>query len=163
MIDEGHNSALPNTNLTDFSKILSVERRWIVTGTPTTNLLGLSFGSSSHDVYLEDPLVDTSTSLADPGGISSTSLSDAEQDAKRIARIWTHSDREDLRKLANMMTHFLGVPQFVADMKTFSRLVMTPLLDSSGPRPGAIQVLTQVMSTVMIRHRLVAVIMEIKS
>lgn len=51
------------------------------------------------------------------------------------------------------MGDFLGVPQFRADSKSFTDHVSTPLCNQHGPRPGAIDVLTQVMQMVMVRHR----------
>ena len=68
-------------------------------------------------------------------------------------RIWTSADRQDLNKLFHMITDFLQVPLFTADYKSFSKYITEPLMAKSGPLPGAIQVLTQVMESVMIRHQ----------
>lgn len=40
VVDEGHNTAEKRTEYAIFSNILSVERRWIVTGTPTSTFSG---------------------------------------------------------------------------------------------------------------------------
>ncbi|KZT69833.1 hypothetical protein DAEQUDRAFT_726146 [Daedalea quercina L-15889] len=130
IIDEGHVSARKNTNLISMTHVLSVERKWIVTGTPTPNLLGLQHGQGSELQYPEDEL-----------------------NEELSVRRWTREDRDDLTKLSTMMSHFLCVPQFAADPKLFERLVISPLMAEPGPLPGAIQVLTQVMETMMIRHR----------
>ncbi|GBE90165.1 hypothetical protein SCP_1900140 [Sparassis crispa] len=144
IIDEGHVAASLVTNITPFAKALSVERRWIVTGTPTTNLLGLHFGQGSELQYPADEHPEDTSEILD------TDESDV------LARKWTKDDREDLNKLANMVIHFLGVPMFsqAAGTRPFNTHVIQPLMESSGPRPGAICVLTQVMSMIMIRHRI---------
>ena len=36
VVDEGHNAAEKRKDYAIFTKLLSVERRWIVTGTPTS-------------------------------------------------------------------------------------------------------------------------------
>jgi SNF2-related domain len=155
VIDEGHNSANVNSGMVSLAKSLSVERRWIVTGTPTTNLLGLSFGKSSEAPVL-DPDDDEYLSQLDSGSRSSTTSEAGDRDNDLlIARRWTSSDREDLRKLAAMMIHFLAVPHFAAQPQDFDTIVIDPLFAPSGPQPGSIQVLTQVMQMQMIRHRFV--------
>lgn len=167
VIDEGHVSANLSTTFVPFAKTLSVERRWIISGTPTTNLLGLGLGSkgiepstnsfvktndtlSCHGLPEEDPIgMDeaTSSSLeASPTGTPSPTTPPK--------RIWTRYDREDLNKLGNMITHFIAVPQFNADCTLISTHVTEALLDPCGPRRGSIQVLNQLMEMVMIRHRI---------
>ncbi len=56
------------------------------------------------------------------------------------------------------MQHFLRMPQFSAEPRLFSNHIINPLMDPAGPRPGAVQALSQVMQSVMIRHRCVALL-----
>ena len=119
-----------------------------MTGTPTTNLLGLSFGQSSEQS--DDEEFDPST------GDSSPDTSDTEgtpSPGGRKPRVWTNDDRKDLVKLSAIISHSLSFPKFKTDSKAFKNLVAAPLLEPTGPSPGAIQVFEQVMKAVMIRHR----------
>lgn len=176
VIDEGHVSAALSTALVAFTKQLSVERRWIVTGTPTTNLLGLSLGSKVTEC-LESPSKkerrDDSFAVGEleaeeqywseaPSAFSSqTTAAGTPPPTTPIKRIWNKYDREDLNKLGNMITHFIAVPQFSADSSLIATHVTEALLDPSGPRRGAIEVLNQVMHSVMIRHRIEDVEMDV--
>ncbi|KAF9484636.1 hypothetical protein BDN70DRAFT_872149 [Pholiota conissans] len=176
IIDEGHVSSSLSSNLVPFVKILSIERRWIVTGTPTTNLLGLSLGRKAVSEQKSDTLkpntsqddpniiMESPSSVSASSNISSappslTGSTSPQQSAAGITepdkvRIWNQHDRGDLMKLGHMISHFLAVPQFNADPKLMTSHVIEPLLDSSGPLTGSIQVLKQVMAMVMIRHRI---------
>jgi hypothetical protein len=168
VIDEGHVSSTSATKLVPFVELLSIERRWIVTGTPTTNLLGLSFGNKANnelgaDEQLEASYITEDTDIIMKSPTSSSSHSSpsippqsdiCQPPPLEMGRIWTKDDRVDLTKLGSMISKFLAVPQFNADLKLYTTRVVDPLLHSGGPRPGAIQVLKQVMETVMIRHRI---------
>lgn len=161
IIDEGHVSSTLSTNLVPFAKILSVERRWIVTGTPTTNLLGLSLGTKTAEPVPTTHVDWSSIEDAEEASGTTSSISTAVNSPAGSPppnfpgkRIWNKYDREDLSKLGNMISHFIAVPQFSADSKLISSHVIEPLLDPSGPRNGAIQVLNQVMGMAMIRHRI---------
>jgi hypothetical protein len=174
VVDEGHNTANLGTNLTPFARRLSVERRWIVTGTPTTNLLGLSFGKGDtlamdsdynqehgpEDVGTAEHLlaeaqnaVDPTKSFRAPFSVLSTNRSNMRVAQEKTARIWTKYDRQDLLKLHTMMKDFLGFTQFTSQPKLFFTNVIDPLFEPNGPAPGAIKVLEQVMQTCMFRHR----------
>ncbi|KAF7295657.1 Helicase C-terminal domain-containing protein [Mycena indigotica] len=161
IIDEGHVSATLATELTGFTKSLSVERRWIVSGTPTTNLLGLSLGKK---VVSFDALARDSESIESS---RATSLSNDDNSLTLTGeRIWTREDGEDLNKLGIMITHFVGVPQLLAKPSLMESHVREPLLNGRGsarksPRPGAIEVLKQLMASVMLRHRIADVEEEV--
>lgn len=166
VLDEGHVAANTNTNLVPFAKLLSVERRWIVTGTPTTNLLGLSFGQAGQTIPGSSGVSETARPVDEVEAVDLDATEENDDNSEgepnmgpsvpMRARRWTSKlDGEDLRKLGNMMCNFLGVPQYVADPRAFSTLVKAPLLEPSGPAPGAIKVLEQVMSGYMFRHRFV--------
>ncbi|KAJ7766642.1 P-loop containing nucleoside triphosphate hydrolase protein [Mycena metata] len=157
VIDEGHVSASLTTVLTPFTKLLSVERRWIVTGTPTTNLLGLSLGKKVNDASETSELGSRAPSEGpeDMGHIDDVSVLGA-------TRVWTKDDGEDLTKLGKMIAHFVGVPQLLANPQLMNTHVKEALLDRRGPRPGAMDVLMQFMSSVMIRHRISQVEEEVK-
>jgi hypothetical protein len=152
VIDEGHVSASLATVLTPFTKILSVERRWIVTGTPTTNLLGLSLGntksSTADSATPSEP--DSNLSSRDPSEVPESTSAQSSPSRK-----WDRNDGEDLTKLGNMITHFVGVPQLLANPQLIGSHIKDALLDPLGPRIGSIEVLMQLMASVMIRHRCV--------
>ena len=72
-----------------------------------------------------------------------------------MQRRWHRSEREDFRKLGTMFADFLLMNPFASDSKAFGTLVTDPIFEPEGPFPGDIQVLTQVMASVMVRHRCV--------
>ena len=158
MVDEGHVHGTDKTNISKVASLLSVERRWLVTGTPTTNLLGINLRSSEvgpelqyPDDRSEDDILPSWDDL-DPGSLSQNGVHIANPEVPP-PRTWTRYDREDLRRLGTMMITFLQIPRFAAESRLFSSHVVHSLFGTSGPQPGAIQVLTQVMSCIMIRHQ----------
>jgi hypothetical protein len=148
VIDEGHVSGTIVTDLSTFANTLSVERRWIVSGTPTAHLLGLSLGQASGMVDGDD----------EAGGM--VDGDDKESEVERLlndqtevqARVWTSAERADFPNLAKMMHYFLQMPVF-HHPDTFDKLVVTPLFNSTGPAPGAVSLFTQVLQSIMLRHR----------
>ncbi|KAF7308759.1 Helicase C-terminal domain-containing protein [Mycena kentingensis (nom. inval.)] len=168
IIDEGHVSATLDTVLTPFTQTLSVERRWIVTGTPTTNLLGLNLGkstSASNGEMKVDLLESTVPALEATS--ASIPADDLDSDEPLGPRIWTREDGEDVKKLGNMLAFFVGVPQLLATPSLIETHVREPLLNGRGvarkePRLGAVEVLKQLMASTMIRHRIADVELEVK-
>jgi SNF2-related domain len=160
VVDEGHVHGTNKTNISKVASLLSVERRWLVTGTPTTNLLGINLRSSEVDAelqYLENKYEDDFLPAWNDldlgsGSISPSGVPTANEEVPS-PRTWTKYDREDLRRLGTIMITFLQIPRFATESRLFSSQVVQSLFGPSGPQPGAIQVLTQVMSSIMIRHQ----------
>lgn len=158
VIDEGHTSGNTAATLNHFVRELSIERKWIVTGTPTSNILGLSLGRKQDDDIENDIGIDSTYSLpisatTDCSASDTSSISDVGAE-NNIVRVWGTYDYINLRKLGTMISDFLAVPQFHSDLKLFGSHVSAPLCDHRGPRVGAVKVLSQVMEMVMIRHRI---------
>lgn len=156
VIDEGHTSGNMTATLNHFVRELSIERKWIVTGTPTSNLLGLSLGRKLDDDFKDVISADGSDLSPMPGatdGSASDTTSVSDGDSEKAVRIWGAFDRANLRKLGTMISDFLAVPQFHFDPKLFATEVSLRLCDRRGPRVGAIKVLIQIMEMVMVRHR----------
>lgn len=143
VIDEGHITGNMAATINYFSRKLSIQHRWIVTGTPTSNILGLQLGRTTDEQESE-------LELPRPSSLVATSPSQVDGSHMRI---WGDYDRLNLRKLGTMIGDFLAVPQFDTDSESFGFHVSTPLCDQRGPRPGAIDVLSRVMQMVMVRHR----------
>ena len=159
VVDEGHVHGTDRTNISKVATLLSVERRWLVTGTPTTNLLGINLRSSeiSTDLQYPEDVSETDDILPswedlDPDSPDTDSVQTTNTGAL-APRTWTKYDREDLRRLGTMVITFLQIPRFAAETRLFASHVVHSLFGTSGPQPGAIQVLTQVMSSIMIRHQ----------
>ncbi|KAG6376419.1 hypothetical protein JVT61DRAFT_2406 [Boletus reticuloceps] len=145
VIDEGHIAGNTAAIINYFVQELSIQHKWIVTGTPTSNLLGLQLGRTTDEEDFD---------LVYPDSDSPEDMSSTQDEGHHSMRIWGSYDRQNLRKLGTMIGDFLSVPQFRAGTKCFKHHVSTLLCDHRGPRPGAIDVLTQIMQMVMVRHRI---------
>jgi hypothetical protein len=161
VIDEGHVSGAADTNLVHICAKLSAERRWIVTGTPTTNLLGLSLGDDEAHISEDDECdMDRELLTQDPGSTITdcpvpVDLNTAHESAKPILlmnQIWQYY-RGDLGGLTNMLRGFFQAPLFSEGNESLRTQMIKGLTNASGPRIGAIRVLKQVMEMFMVRHR----------
>ncbi|KAI0053959.1 hypothetical protein FA95DRAFT_1551738 [Auriscalpium vulgare] len=164
VVDEGHVHGTDTTRISLVANLLSVERRWLVSGTPTPDLLGIRFGSDNAEAEqgyysgLSYPATDTPTAEntdADSEEELPLAPTDSAEDRAGIApHFWSSQDRENLRRLGKMIVSFLRVPRFLASSQLFQSQVIQPLFAAGGPNPGAVQVLAQVMASVMVRHRI---------
>ncbi|EGO21281.1 hypothetical protein SERLADRAFT_452413 [Serpula lacrymans var. lacrymans S7.9] len=154
VVDEGHIAGNSFSAFMHFIGKISVQRRWIVTGTPTTNILGLSLGrtdSEGEDHHNVNEALTGETSSSSSTSSDVSDLGVTHHTSKH--RIWGAYERDNLRKLHSMIRTFLAVPQFYSVSSLFDDTVIAPLLGAHGPLPGAITVLSQVMQSVMVRHQ----------
>ncbi|KAJ3999691.1 hypothetical protein F5050DRAFT_1564564 [Lentinula boryana] len=169
VIDEGHVSSSVSTRFTPFARLLSVQARWIVSGTPTTNLLGLSLGELDSEKSLGNQMESLTTlnqsqpELKDPYSQSDDKLNEPSWDDPRMtsARVWNdYQNRLDIGKLINMISQFIGV-KFLSDGQVVRACIKDALFTARGPLPGGIDMLIHLMTTMMIRHRISDVEKEI--
>ncbi|KAI6028583.1 SNF2 family N-terminal domain-containing protein [Pisolithus orientalis] len=149
VVDEGHIAGNVSATINYFVKELSIERKWIVTGTPTSNMLGLSLGCTKEGWETDPSGSPSSRNNSDCNTPEDTTPSSADTSV----RIWSRYDTANLRKLNTMIADFLAIPQFRTDHKSFGVHVSSRLYNRRGPQPFATDILSQVMHMVMIRHR----------
>lgn len=146
VIDEGHSLSNAHTYLASLAELLSSDSIWVVSGTPTTNLIGVGFREtpdiSNQDFYMSD---------------------DEQPLGRNALRGSTREERGDLAKLESLLVTFLHLPQITQEVGShfFRQHVATPFLrriqrddGTLGRRFGAAKVMEQVMQQCMVRHRM---------
>ncbi|MCJ1356758.1 MAG: hypothetical protein MMC33_006754 [Icmadophila ericetorum] len=142
IVDEGHNFASSGmrTNAMHVLEKMHVERRWIVSGTPSNGLLGAEIGIAANETSLDGPLenlVAFEKTLA---------ANDRTEDVLAM-------ERRDLDHLGNIVTSFLGLQPWAnqrigEDHASWSRYVI-PSRD--GRRKA--RSLRKILESLVVRHR----------
>ncbi|KAH9079288.1 SNF2 family N-terminal domain-containing protein [Lactarius deliciosus] len=138
VVDEGHVHGTDKTHISKVASLLSVERRWLVTGTPTTNLLGINLRGQEMGTELRYPDDESEEEdilpiweELDPGSPGQGSSQVSSREAI-VPRTWTRYDREDLRRLGIMMITFLQIPRFSTETGLFRTHVVHSLFGTNG-------------------------------
>lgn len=128
IIDEGHsvNSKRSRTSL--LCKSMLAERKWAVTGTPTSGLTNIYVDEEEESLKLD----------------SLPRLS------KYVIKN-TFDERSDLAKLGNIVSNFLKIEPFHSQQKSWSNLIVKPLISRSYNAERALYTL---LNNLMVRHNL---------
>lgn len=153
--DEGHGFAgsSSRTNAMAMLDKMYIERRWVVSGTPSSTLHGVEVGLSTIDVK---PFGDLTAGLESPMvSARQTSLEDALQ--RRRTPNARELEAKDLDRLRLIVVNFLRLQPWanqrgssdVANWKTY----LGPMTDSSGHNYTS-PALRDVLQSLIIRHRI---------
>ncbi|KAF7986509.1 hypothetical protein HWV62_31335 [Athelia sp. TMB] len=125
VVDEGHVASSTKSNFAFHAKELCAERRWIVTGTPTTNILELNLGINSQpeeDSHVADIAAQPDFSALRGGSIPMDSEED-KSESELAAVGFSSRDEDDLGKVRTI------TKDIEAEVKLPPALVETVLLD----------------------------------
>ena len=133
ILDEGHvaGDASPS-NAMRLAMSMSIERRWVVSGTPSKHLQ--QGGEEEMDSAGLDH-VDGPSEVVE-------------------GKPWPGRDIKDVQRLGSMMGGFLAVEPFASE-KVFSDRVTSTIRRKSGPDFGAVRRLHYLMSELMVKHQYV--------
>ncbi|ORY35502.1 P-loop containing nucleoside triphosphate hydrolase protein [Naematelia encephala] len=126
ILDEGHVAGSKTSNAMRLAITLDVERRWLVSGTPTKHLQ-------------QGGEVEASSST----GLSSRSST--------TSRAWSRRDLEDATRIGVMVGGFLAAEPFRSEA-TFQEKVTNLLRGRDGPKYGAVRRLRYIMGNIMVKH-----------
>jgi hypothetical protein len=133
-----------STTLMSCVKNICVERRWIVTGNPTTvGVSGLSLGSRVEPEQLR-----YMTASNGPSGARNASTS------RQPNGKWVNDNEKTLIKFENMILNFICVPppHYPLTKNVMEDNVVKPFLNDKGPELGSVQVLGQILEMIIIRQ-----------
>ncbi|KAK5944498.1 hypothetical protein PMZ80_003780 [Knufia obscura] len=143
--DEGHGFAgsATKTNAMAMLDKMFIERRWVVSGTPSSNLHGVEVGLASAESNLN------AQSTASPDAFGSALK-------QRRAPSTQDSEAKDLERLRLIVVNFLKLQPWankkgedMADWKTY----LAPRMNEHGKR-HSMPALREVMQTLIVRHRI---------
>ncbi|CUM64373.1 uncharacterized protein PRCAT00001975001 [Priceomyces carsonii] len=127
IIDEGHSISSKRSRISLLCKNLYSERRWSVTGTPTSGLTKLHM-----DEEQSEQLVPVSP-----------------KKQKKYIVQHKFNGRDDLVKLGTIISNFLKIEPFHSQQKLWSSSVINPLISNAY---GSTIGLTNLLNSIMIRH-----------
>lgn len=167
VIDEGHSASSKTSKASHLCRQIYSERRWAVTGTPTSGLTSLHMDQTGlestqkrkkTEVNTEDKnnqhkngqlSVNNDPILLKNGHVLDVSSSKSPSPAQYTIK--EHfNEREDLIKLGNLMGNFLHIEPFHSQQKYWVQQVVKPFMNGESAADVAIQ---NLLDSVMIRHR----------
>ncbi|KAK6910808.1 hypothetical protein I203_104841 [Kwoniella mangroviensis CBS 8507] len=144
ILDEGHTAQSKLTNSMTFARQLSVERRWLVSGTPTRHLQqGGEAELESIDVIHSPDVSRTTTPTANDVHVDGEALT--------VHRAWNQLELEDAYRIGRMIGGFLAAEPFKTE-GGFERNVIAPLKNKEGPSFGAVRRMKYIMNSLMVKH-----------
>lgn len=138
IIDEGHSMNSKSSKSGTLCRDMHAERRWAVTGTPTSGLTRLYMDEEEE----EDTLVKASP-----------------KKKNRYVVKNSFNERDDLVKLGNIVTNFLKIEPFHSQPKLWNSSMIRPL---SNDTYGSSTSLSNLLNSIVVRHALDEVERDIK-
>ncbi|OQD99298.1 hypothetical protein PENSOL_c007G07466 [Penicillium solitum] len=142
IVDEGHNLAGRTTEMVDFLRKLKFERRWMISGTPLSEMYGVELSIASQEVGTDD----TESSPDDyAGSIPQTRRKGGNEDP-------------DLRKLGDMVHNFFKLMPWANNPKEWACYTKTVGKDGISRKSPSLRATLQ---SLVVRHRYETVKKEI--
>ncbi|KAJ5597910.1 hypothetical protein N7537_007994 [Penicillium hordei] len=142
IVDEGHNLAGKTTEMVDFLRKLKFERRWMISGTPLSEMYGVELSIASQEVGTDDP---ESSPDDHAGSIPQTRRKGGNEDP-------------DLRKLGDMVHNFFKLRPWANNPKEWVCYTKTVGKDGISRKSPSLRATLQ---SLVVRHRYETVKKEI--
>ncbi|KAK8854687.1 hypothetical protein IAR55_003426 [Kwoniella newhampshirensis] len=138
ILDEGHVAHSKTSNAMRLAMQLSVERRWLVSGTPTRHL------RQGAEIEMEGLVKAT---------ISRPTIQTDNNHAQKTMtrRTWSKRDVDDATRIGVMIAGFLAAEPFKSEA-LFQRLVTSTLSRQGGPDFGAVARMKYIVNGLMVKH-----------
>ncbi|KGO66653.1 Helicase, C-terminal [Penicillium expansum] len=146
IVDEGHNLAGKTTGMVDLLKNLKFERRWMISGTPLSEMYGVELSIASLEV-------DTDDTESSPDNNEAAIL----QKGKKAGNAVNHEIR-NLDKLGDMIHDFFSLKPWANNTKEWPRY--TRMVGEDGIRRKSPS-LRATLQSLVVRHRYETVKKEI--